>query len=173
MVMKDATTVDARALDALIEEARRSPRHRMNRNLHSLDDAIHRLLNATEPETYVRPHRHLSPPRLETLSVLRGRGCVITFTDRGAVTGIHMLSPWGPTSVLEIEPTCFHTLVAVETATVWLEVKAGPYEPPTADDTASWAPDPADTDAAREYLGRMRALALALGPPAAEGDARH
>ena len=51
----EPTVVDTATLDALTAEARRSPRLRMNRNLHAMDDPIHRLLNATEPGTYVAP----------------------------------------------------------------------------------------------------------------------
>ena len=157
----EPTVVDAATLDALTAEARRSPRLRMNRNLHAMDDPIHRLLNATEPGTYVAPHRHLASPRRETLSVVRGRGAVVVFGDAGDVRGIRVLAPGGPVLAIEIPPECWHTLVALEPGTVWFEVKAGPYVAPPPEDCATWAPAASQQDAAAAYLGRLEALVRA------------
>ena len=55
--------IEARDLDALGAEARQHARRRMNRNLHRMEEPIHRLLNAMEPDSYVAPHRHLAAPR--------------------------------------------------------------------------------------------------------------
>ena len=46
----------------------------MNYNFHErLDDPVNRLLNALEPGTYLRPHRHLNPKKDEIFLLLRGR----------------------------------------------------------------------------------------------------
>ena len=59
-------------LSALSTEAKQSPRNRMNHNIHTdLTDPIQRLAIAMEPETYIRPHRHLQT--WELLTALRGR----------------------------------------------------------------------------------------------------
>jgi cupin fold WbuC family metalloprotein len=43
----------------------------MNYNFHeSLDDPINRLINAMEPETYLRPHRHKNPDKNEVFLLL-------------------------------------------------------------------------------------------------------
>jgi cupin fold WbuC family metalloprotein len=148
--------VDAARLRDLVLAARRSPRLRMNDNLHGADDAIHRLLNATEPGTYVRPHRHLDPRKVETLAVLCGRGAVLLLDDGGGVRERSLLSPRGPDFVVEIPPGAWHTLVALEPGTVWLEVKAGPYAPPGPAEIAPFAPAPEDPDAPG-YLARLLA----------------
>lgn len=147
-------TVDSARLKAVVAKARTSPRLRMNDNLHTMDDPIHRLLNATEPGTYVQPHRHGSPPKTETMCVLAGRGAVLTFDAAGNVTGRAILSPAGPVHVAEIPGSTFHTLIALEPGTVWFEVKAGPYAPPPPEDVAAWAPAPGSPGAAA-YLDRL------------------
>jgi len=139
--------IDERALRELSDEARAAPRLRKNRNLHDMDDPVHRLLNATEPGTYVQPHRHLTPAKPETLTVIAGRGAVVCFDDAGAVTSTIVLRPGGPVRAIEIPPDCWHTLVALETGTVWLEAKAGPYVPPPDSDRAAWAPAEGDATA--------------------------
>src|SRR5262245_13640341 len=95
-------TVDLARLDRVSAAARASARLRMNDNLHRMEDVVHRLLNATEPGTYVQPHRHRTPPKVETVAVLRGRGAVLIFDDRGALTEKSLLSPSGPDLVCEI-----------------------------------------------------------------------
>jgi len=145
--MHEVRVVDAAALDAATEAARQSPRLRMNVNLHRMEDSVHRLLNAFEPGSYARPHRHLDPPKLETVTVLRGRGAVLVFDDAGRVTTCAVVSPSGPCFAAEIPAGAWHTLVALESGTVWFEVKEGPYVQPVAGDWAPWAPDPASPGA--------------------------
>ena len=150
--------VDARLLDSLVEAARRSPRRRMNHNLHAMEDPIHRLLNAMEPDSYVQPHRHLAAPRAETLACIRGRGAVLVFSDDGRVRERFELGPAGPDLLCELPAGTWHALLALAPGTVFFEVKAGPYVAPVAADLAPWAPAPGDARAA-DYLGFMRSSA--------------
>jgi len=150
-------TVDSARIAAVVAKAKASPRLRMNDNLHAMDDPIHRLLNATEPGTYVQPHRHGTPAKVETLAVVAGRGAIVLFDDAGRVTENVVLSPVGPTFVAEIPAGAWHTLVALESGTVWFEVKAGPYVAPPAPDVAAWAPPPGDPRAAA-YLEKLVAI---------------
>jgi cupin fold WbuC family metalloprotein len=160
--------VDAARLERAIAAARASPRLRMNDNLHRMEDTVHRLLNATEPGTYVQPHRHATPPKTETLCVLRGRGAILVFDDGGAVIERAILAPGSDCLAIEIPPATWHTLIALEPGTVWFEVKEGPYAAPPAQDVAPWSPAPG-TDAARSYLERLRLIALHQGASAASG----
>jgi cupin fold WbuC family metalloprotein len=156
------TRVDDERLERAIAAARMSPRLRMNDNLHRMEDAVHRLLNATEPGTYVQPHRHATPPRTETLCLLRGRGAILVFDDDGAVIERAILAPGAGCRAAEIPPATWHTLIALEPGTVWFEVKEGPYAAPPAQDVATWSPAPG-TEAAQSYLERLRAIANAGG----------
>ena len=149
--------VDLARLERLSQTARAHPRLRMNDNLHAQTDPIHRLLNATEPGTYVQPHRHLDPTKLETMAVIRGKGAVLVFDDRGALLERALLSPNGPDLVVELPPGTWHSIVALEPGTVWFEAKAGPYVPPTPAEIASWAPAPGSPEAPR-YLEQMLSL---------------
>lgn len=155
----NCTHVDARLLDSLIAEARANPRRRMNRNLHLMEDPIHRLLNAMEPDTYVAPHRHLAAPRTETLACLRGRGAIVLFGDDGALAERFLLAPNGPELIVEIPPGRWHALVAIESGTVFFEVKAGPYAPPVSADVGNFAPAVGSPQAAG-YVELMRRFAI-------------
>jgi cupin fold WbuC family metalloprotein len=153
----NVSLVDARVLDELVAAARAHPRRRMNKNLHAMEDPIHRLLNAMEPDSYVVPHRHLTPPKHETIVAVRGRFAVLLFDDGGRVTHRIVLAPSGATSAVELPAGTWHSLLALESGSVFFEVKAGPYVAPVPSDVATWAPPPADSGAAKEWLARMAA----------------
>ena len=128
---------DERALDALTARARTAPRRRQNLNLHpELRDPIQRLLNAGEPDTYVRPHRH-RPGRWELVAVLRGRVDTLLFDDTGAVTARYTL---GIGNCIEIPGATWHGFVFALPGTIALEIKPGPYDPQLDKEFAAWAP---------------------------------
>src|SRR5438477_12397850 len=57
--------IDDKLLDSVAQSAKSSPRKRAMLRFHEFDEHVQRMLNAVEPGTYVRPHRHLNPPRPE------------------------------------------------------------------------------------------------------------
>lgn len=150
--------LDAGVLEALSGEARRRPRRRANANLHAMEDPVHRLLNAVEPGTYIRPHRHLHPPKDETYVVVRGTLGLVLFDEAGAVTRARRLSTAaGETFGVDIPAGVLHTVVALEEGTVFFEVKVGPYVPSGGSDVPAWAPEEGEPDAAA-YEAGLRAL---------------
>ena len=135
-------------------KAASSPRLRMNYNFHELSDPIQRMLNAIEPGSYVQPHRHLVPDKTEVFILLRGRGGVITFDDSGKILDVVKLEACGETMGVEIPPGVWHSIVSLETGTVFFEVKDGPYEPISDKDFAVWAPGPGE-EGQEKYLSRL------------------
>lgn len=76
--------IDENLLDEVSEQAKTSPRLRMNYNFHqSLDELCHRFLNAVEPGTEVPIHKH--PTKDETFVILRGKVRVTTHRDDGSI----------------------------------------------------------------------------------------
>ena len=150
---------DGAALAALTEVARGVPRRRRNANFHkSESEPANRLLNAIEPGSYIRPHRHLDPNKDETMVVLKGSLGMLWFDDAGAVAGQAVMAPGG-TCVVNIPHGCWHTLLALEPGTVFFEAKGGPYAPLAADETAGWAPPEGDAAVPGYYaslLARFR-----------------
>ena len=116
-------------LDKLTEEAKSSPRLRMNLDLRdSADDHSQRMLNAIEPESVIPIHRHQKTS--ETVVCLRGRLVEEFYDDLERIcTEAIELSPNGPVVALNIPAGQWHTVRALESGTVILEVKDGPYEP--------------------------------------------
>ena len=83
--------INEQLLDETQAKALQSPRLRMNYNFHErLDDPINRLLNAMEPGTYLRPHRHLNPAKDEIFLLLRGKVAVFLFDEEGGVVDFYV-----------------------------------------------------------------------------------
>lgn len=152
--------IDRDLLDAVSGEAAASPRRRKNRNFHPADDFVaHRLLNAIEPGSYIAPHRHNDPAKDETMVVLRGRLGLVEFDAAGAVLRTTVLEAGGEALGCDIPHGAWHTVLALEAGTVFLEAKAGPYRPLTADEKADWAPaegEPAAADYLQSLARRFR-----------------
>lgn len=153
--MSQFSTIDSRFMAGLSKEARSAPKRRISHNLHGSEkDVCQRLLNAIEPDSYVRPHRHLSPDKAETLIVLAGRVGVLAFEDDGAVSMFRILAPNSGTVGVDIPVGVYHSVVALEPGTVIFESKAGPYVPLSEDEKAPWSPAEGSLEAV-EYLDFM------------------
>ena len=116
-------------LDDLTAKAKASPRLRMNMDLrNSADDKSQRMLNAIEPGSPMPIHRHQKTS--ETVVCLRGR-LVWEFYDEleRICTETIELSPNGPIVALNVPLGQWHTVKALESGSVILECKDGPYEP--------------------------------------------
>lgn len=153
--------IDTALLDEVSAEARASPRGRKNRNFHPADDApAQRLVNAIEPGSYVAPHRHLDPHKDETMIVLRGRLGLVIFDAAGGVAKTSVLSIKDGALGVDIPHGSWHTVLALESGTVFFEAKAGPYQPLVPTERASWAPQEGDAGAA-SYRAWLEQLFLA------------
>lgn len=121
-------------LDELTEEAKVSPRLRMSLDLrNSSEDKSQRMLNAIEPGSVVPIHRHRNSS--ETVVCLRGKLVEEFYDDlERTCTDSIILTPNGPTVALNIPIAQWHTVHALESGTVILEVKDGPYEPISPED---------------------------------------
>ena len=146
------------SLDALSARAAESPRRRTNLNFHDTPEhPANRMLNAMEPDSYVRPHRHAGALKDETFVVVKGAFGVVLFDENGNVSHTAVLRAGGDLIGAHLPAGVFHSIVSLEPASVFFEVKAGPYDPAAAKDWAPWAPEEGAAEAAK-YLAKLRAL---------------
>ena len=118
-------------LDELTAQAKTSPRLRMNMDLRNGDgDTSQRMLNAIEPGSPLPIHRHQKTS--ETVVCLRGRLVEEYYDELERIcTDRIELSPNGPVAAVNIPAGQWHTVKALESGTIILEVKDGSYEPIT------------------------------------------
>lgn len=120
--------IDNQLIDSVTEQAKQSPRLRMNYNFHqSLDDKCHRFLNAMEVGTQVAVHHHITKD--ETLVVLRGKVRVLIYNDEGEITEDAIIDPKQGRYGVDIPKNTWHTVECLESDTVVFEVKEGPFVP--------------------------------------------
>ena len=113
-------------LDKLTEEAKASPRLRMNYDLRNSDaDQSQRILNALEPGTVIPIHRHKDSS--ETNICIRGHYEEYFYDEHGNLTETIDMVPGGV--VLNIEKGQWHSLKCLESGTILFEAKDGAYEP--------------------------------------------
>ena len=124
-------------LDNLTEQAKASPRLRMNYDLRNSDkDQSQRMLNAIEPGSPIPIHRHRNSS--ETVVCLRGRLVWEYYDELERIcTDRIELSPNGPVVALNVPQGQWHTVKALESGSVIMEVKDGPYEPQSPADILS------------------------------------
>ena len=136
--------IDNILLDKLTAQAKESPRLRMNLDLrNSAEDSSQRMLNAIDPGSVVSIHRHQKTS--ETVVVLRGRVVEEYYDDAGVLVESFVLgdchvadaprNDMPEACALNIPAGQWHTLRALESGTVILEMKDGPYEPIEAGDS--------------------------------------
>jgi cupin fold WbuC family metalloprotein len=134
----DAALVRRKAVDAAA-----NPRRREVHRLHAVDgETLHRMLNALQPGTYVRPHRHLTPPKAEVFVLLSGMLGFVAFDEAGRFgrEDCLVLDPAKGTYAVDIPAGTWHAIVALAPDTVVFEAKPGPYAPASDKDFAPWAP---------------------------------
>ena len=130
--------IDNLLLDKITAEAQKSPRLRMHYDLRNSDaDSSQRMLNAIEPGSVVPIHRHQKTS--ETVVVLRGRVVEEYYDDAGVLVESFVLgdchvadAPRNDVPMayaLNIPAGQWHTLRALESGTVIMEMKDGAYEP--------------------------------------------
>ena len=122
-----------------------------------------RLFNAIEPDSYIRPHRHLIEARDETLIAIRGLFALITFTEAGEIAdvvrfGSEKYADNGDCSTgVELPAGTWHSLVALVPGSVLMEVKAGPFNPQVPKEFAPWSPEEGSAEASDYVAGLFRA----------------
>lgn len=120
--------IDKALLDSVSEQAKVSPRLRMNYNFHqSLEEKCHRMLNAVEPGTDVPIHRH--PSKDESFVLLRGKVKVTIHNDDGSIKESVVLNPNEGLYGVDIPKGVWHKVESLETGSVFFECKEGPFVP--------------------------------------------
>ena len=155
-----AFAVTADVIHTKAAEAKSNPRKREILVMHRGDrDPLQRMLNAIQPGSYVRPHRHRSPPKAESLVLLTGAIGFVPFFEDGTPDRENFILLDKTRGVLaaDFREGLWHTFFALEPDTVVFEVKPGPYDPATDKEFAPWAPAEDAPDAA-SYLSSLEQI---------------
>src|SRR2546430_9175711 len=76
--------INQEIVDMKSGDAKRNSRKREILVLHRGNfDSLQRMVNAIEPGSYMRPHRHHAPPKAESLVLLGGSLAFVPFLEDG------------------------------------------------------------------------------------------
>ncbi|NLO71715.1 MAG: WbuC family cupin fold metalloprotein [Porphyromonadaceae bacterium] len=125
--------LNTQLLNKITEQAKQSPRLRMNYNLHAGPDAkAQRLFNVLEPGTELPIHRHMKTD--ETYILVRGKLRVDYYNNKKELTDSIILDPLTENFGLHVPAGQWHTVESLESGTTIFEVKDGPYAPLSPED---------------------------------------
>ena len=152
------TLISTNLIHQAVKGSRLSPRKRIILPFHKGPEApLHRMLNALQPYSYIQPHRHLYPPKAESVIVLQGAIRCFLFNPHGQVEEIYTLAAGSDKFGVDSEPGVFHTFLALVQDTVLFEAKPGPYGQSSDKDFASWAPAEG-TPEVKDYMEYLYSL---------------
>lgn len=114
--------------DLISLQANKSPRLRMNYNLHeAFEDSVQRMFNAIEPGSIIPIARH--PYSNETLILLRGKLRVLIYNEQKEVLEDVILDRKIGNVGYHIPKMTWHCVESLESGTVLFETREGPYAP--------------------------------------------
>ncbi|MBO4922824.1 MAG: WbuC family cupin fold metalloprotein [Bacteroidales bacterium] len=125
--------LDNQLFDEVLEQAKASPRLRMNYDLRTQaevpgwTDGSQRMLNVLEVGTVIPIHRHRETS--ETVIVVRGKVKEVLFDEQGREIDSCVLEYGGPCPGVQVPKGVYHTCVCLEPGSVIFEAKDRPYDP--------------------------------------------
>lgn len=140
-------------INDLLRQAADSPRRRAIYRLHEHEEPVQRMINAIVPGSYVQPHKHENPDKVELFTILEGRVACLQFAPDGALELVVTLDASGPDRVVDIPPRTYHSLIALAPSAL-VEIIQGPYHAESHKQFAAWAPAEGHPEAAA-YLRQL------------------
>ena len=126
--------LDKVLFDEIEEEAKLSPRHRMNHDLRtqamdedpSWRDTSQRMLNVMMKDTMIPIHRHSETS--ESVIILRGSGDEVTYDAEGQELERVTLRYGSECAAVQVPRNVYHTFIPHEDGTVIFEAKDRAYD---------------------------------------------
>jgi cupin fold WbuC family metalloprotein len=154
-------------LNTLRAAVKSSAKRRARINTHpDGDDALHEMIIAIDPTSYIRPHKH--PGKSEAFHIIEGEVDIVVFTDTGEIDRIVPLGPPGSgrSFYYRMSSAFFHTLIIRSDVLIVHEITNGPFRP-AATVFADFAPDDREPEKAAAYqVELLRRVAALQGTPA-------
>lgn len=134
--------------------AHASPRKRHAVLLHEPGAYFNEVYNFIGRDSYMHPHLHPGPEKIEIIHVLSGKAAVVYFDDHGQITQHTLLEPCSKDRI-EVPAFTWHTYVMLTDEVITYETMNGVYDPATWKAFAPWSPAENADDAA-DYLAELR-----------------
>lgn len=144
-------------IQLITEKAVQSPRRRYAEILHPPGDRLNRVINCICHNSYMQPHLHPGPEKIEEITVLRGKLSLLFFGNLGRVVKSKTLCDGGE-CFIRVPAFAWHTYVIDSPICITYETMEGRYDPKTWKEMAPWAPKE-NTEQADKYLVSLKKTA--------------
>ncbi len=125
----------------VLQKASDSRNNDRRREIHAFHegsgDTLQRMLNALQPSSYIRPHRHANPAKAENILLIQGSLAFVVFTQDGGIDDFLLLDQKAGNVGIDCKAGVWHTFFALMPDTVIFEVKPGPYDAANDNECAS------------------------------------
>lgn len=155
--MHDTFHLQDSEIRLLTEKAIISPRRRHAKILHQPADEFNRVINSICSTSYMRPHMHPGPEKIEEITVMRGTLSLLFFGEKGDVIQTKRLNERGE-RFIRVPAFAWHTYVIDSPICITYETMEGRYDPLTWKQMAPWAPDE-NTEESDKYLAFLKKAA--------------
>lgn len=159
--------VGRRELDTLKAAVKASAKRRARINTHpDGEDALHEMIIAIDPSSYIRPHKH--PGKSEAFHIVEGEVDIVVFKDDGEIDQVVPLGApdSGRSFYYRMSKSFFHTLIIRSEVLIVHEITNGPFRP-QGTIFADFAPEDSDTQRAEAYQADLVRRVAALQGTAA------
>ena len=122
-----------------------SKRRRHAKILHASGDEFNKVFNFMHHDSYMQPHLHPGPEKIEKIYIVYGKISVLYFNERGVCIECTILEK-GAIECIEVPAFTWHTYVIHSDRAMTYETMMGVYQPDTWKRMASWAPSEDQVD---------------------------
>ena len=136
------------------DASRKSERCRSPKILHSKGDYVNKVFNFVLYESYMQPHQHPGPEKIEKMYLVQGSFALVIFDNDGKIENIHILEK-DKNEYISVPAFTWHTYIMLSNEVIIYEEMEGFYNPDTWKRMATWAPKE-NTPEAIIYLKELR-----------------
>ena len=140
--------------DRYFDLANESMRRRTAKILHKKGDYENKVFNFMLNDSYMQPHRHPSPEKIEKMYLVEGAFALLFFDDKGHSTEKNIVEH-GLRNSIQVPAYVWHTYVMISEKVIVYETMDGVYDPKTWKDMAPWAPSESSPNA-EKYLAILK-----------------
>jgi cupin fold WbuC family metalloprotein len=136
------------------DASRASERKRSPKILHSKGDYLNKVFNFIISGSYMQPHLHPGPEKIEKMHLIEGSFALIIFDNTGNIVDVHILEE-DKNEFIAVPAYTWHTYVMLSDEVIVYEEMDGFYNPNTWKEMAPWAPKE-NTPEAIIYLNELK-----------------
>jgi len=154
MIKQKIPKISREDIQRHFDACRKSERYRFPKILHSKGDYVNKVFNFVLYESYMKPHLHPGPEKIEKMYLVRGSFALFIFNNDGHIENIHILEK-DKKEFVSVPAFTWHTYVMLSKEVIIYEEMEGFYNPDTWKKMATWAPNEGTSEAIT-YLKDLR-----------------